>query len=110
MNILIKTLLTLCGLLLMGACASAPAAIGEDANYMIEVTNPSSHAMTVSANLGAAQMAVLGELAAGQTRRFEIRDPATNDIELIAATSDNSHRVTKHVELKRGVISRVTLD
>ena len=110
MNRIFKLVLTLCGVLLMGACASAPAAIGEDANYQVEVTNPSSHAMTVSANLGAAQMAVLGEIRAGETKRFEIRDPATNDIVLVAATSDNSHRVTKQVELKRGVISRVTLD
>jgi hypothetical protein len=96
--------------MLLAACASRPAQIGVDANYIVEVTNPSAHAMTVSADLGAGQMAVLGEVPAGGAKSFEIRDPSTNDIQIRATSSDNSHTVTRKVELKRGVVSRVTLN
>ncbi len=100
----------LCGLMVVAACASRPAQIGVDANYVIEVTNPASHAMAVSLNLGANQMSALGSVDPGQTKRFEIRDPATNDIELIATDGTGSHKVTKTVELKRGTVARVTLN
>jgi hypothetical protein len=66
--------------------------------------------MAVSLDLGANQMSALGSVDAGQTKRFEIRDPATNDIILIAADGSGQHRVTKKVELKRGAVSRVTLN
>ena len=107
---LIKRLFLLCGLLLIGACASRPAQIGVDANYIIEITNPSSHTMAVSLDLGANQMSALGAVEAGQTKRFEIRDPATNDINLVAIDGSGGHRVTKKVELKRGTVARVTLN
>ena len=105
-----KAFSLMCGLLLICACASRPAQIGVDASYVLEVTNPSSHAMAVSLDLGANQMSALGSVAAGETKRFEIRDPATNDINLIAVDGSGSHRVTRKVELKRGVVARVTLD
>lgn len=93
------------------ACAGRrPAQMGVDANYVVEVTNPSPHAMAVSLNLGANQMSALGSIEAGQTKRFEIRDPSTNDIELIGSDATGSHKVTKKVELKRGAVARVTLN
>ena len=94
----------------VSACASRPAAIGVDASYVVEVTNPLNHAMSVSMNLGANQMSALGSVAAGATQRFEIRDPSTNDIELIATDGSGSHTIRKSVELKRGVVARVTLN
>jgi hypothetical protein len=97
------------GLLAVG-CARRPAQIGVDANYVIEVTNPSTHAMAVSLDLGANQMSALGSIGPGETKRFDIRDPATNDINLIAVDGSGQHRVTKKVELKRGTVSRVTLN
>ena len=104
-----KLLVLLLGLVTVAACSGRqPAQTGVDANYVIEVTNPASHAMSVSLNLGANQMSVLGAVAAGETKRFEIRDPSTNDIELIATAG--SHTVTKKVELKRGTVARVTLN
>lgn len=99
------------GILMIAACSGRrPAQIGVDANYIIEVTNPTAHAMSVSLDLGANQMSALGSVPAGGTQRFEIRDPATNDINLVATDGSGSHRVTKTVELKRGVVARVTLN
>jgi hypothetical protein len=99
------------GLFMIAACASRPPAqTGVDANYVIEVSNPSSHAMAVSLNLGANQMSALGSVDAGQTKRFEIKDPSTNDVELVAVDGTGSHRVTKRVELKRGTVARVALN
>ena len=99
------------GMVLIAACAGRrPAQIGVDANYVIEVTNPTTHAMSVSLDLGANQMSALGSVPAGQTRRFEIRDPATNDINLVATDGTGSHRVTKSVELKRGTVARISLN
>jgi hypothetical protein len=99
------------GIMLIAACSGRrPAQIGVDANYVIEVTNPTTHAMAVSLDLGANQMSALGSVNAGETKRFEIRDPATNDINLIASDGTGSHRVTKSVELKRGTVARVTLN
>jgi hypothetical protein len=97
------------GLLAVG-CARRPAQIGVDANYVIEVTNPSTHAMAVSLDLGANQMSALGSIGPGETKRFDVRDPATNDINLVAVDGSGQHRVTKKVELKRGTVSRVTLN
>ena len=105
-----RMVFALCSVLLIAACASRPAQIGVDANYVVEVSNQMAHAMTVSADLGAGQMAVLGEVPAGGSRSCEIRDPSTNDIQIRATTSDNSHTVTRQVELKRGVVARVTLN
>lgn len=105
-----RLFLMLFGLTVMAACASRPAAVGVDANYVVEVTNPASHPMTVSLNLGANQMSALGTVEAGATRPFEIRDPSTNDIELIATDGSGSHTIRKKVELKRGVVARVTLN
>lgn len=107
---LIQTFSIVFATLLAAGCATRPAQIGVDANYVIEVTNPSSHAMAVSLDLGANQMSVLGSVAAGETKRFEIRDPATNDINLVAVDGSGQHRVTRKVELKRGAVSRVTLN
>ncbi len=110
-NRLARLLVVLCGVMVVAACAGRrPAQIGVDANYVIEVTNPSPHAMAVSLNLGANQMSALGSVEAGQTKRFEIRDPSTNDIELVATDGTGSHRITKSVELKRGTVARVTLN
>ena len=104
-----KLLVVMVGLAMVAACSGRrPAQIGVDANYVIEVTNPATHAMAVSLNLGANQMSALGSVAAGETKRFEIRDPSTNDIELVATAG--SHTVTKKVELKRGTVARVTLN
>jgi hypothetical protein len=107
---LMQTFSMLVAAVLAAGCASRPAQIGVDANYVIEVTNPSSHAMAVSLDLGGNQMSALGSVDAGQTKRFEIRDPATNDINLIAVDGSGQHRVTKKVELKRGAVARVTLN
>lgn len=109
-NRLNKLFFLCCGLLLAAGCASRPAQIGVDANYILEVTNPTSHAMAVSLDLGANQMSVLGSVPGGEMRRFEIRDPATNDINLVAVDGSGSHRVTKKVELKRGTVAKVTLN
>lgn len=99
------------GVLMIAACsARQPAQIGVDANYIIEVTNPTSHAMSISLDLGANQMSALGSVPAGGRKQFEIRDPATNDINLVATDGTGSHRVTKTVELKRGTVARVTLN
>jgi hypothetical protein len=99
------------GILLVAACAGRrPAQIGVDANYVIEITNPTSHAMAVSLDLGANQVSALGSVNAGETKRFEIRDPATNDINLVARDGSGSHTVRKSVELKRGEVARVTLN
>lgn len=92
------------------ACSTRPAQIGVDANYIVEVSNPMPHPMNVSLDLGAGQMSALGEVPAGATRRFEIEDPATNDIVLIATDQGRSHEVRKHVELERGTVSRVILE
>ena len=97
-----------CSLLLFG-CASRPATIGTDANYVIEVTNPMPHAMNISLDLGAGQMAALGEVKAGETKPFEINNPSSNDIILKAIDQTRSHEVQKHIELKRGTVSKVTL-
>jgi hypothetical protein len=110
-NRLARLLVVLVGLTMVAACSGRrPAQMGVDANYVIEVTNPASHAMAVSLNLGANQMSALGSVEAGQTKRFEIRDPSTNDIELVAVDGSGSHTVTKKVELKRGSVARVTLN
>jgi hypothetical protein len=101
----------LCGLFVVAACSSRqPAQTGVDANYVVEISNSMPHAMAVSLNLGANQMSALGSVDAGQTKRFEIKDPATNDVELLAVDGSGSHRVTKRVELKRGMVARVTLN
>ena len=106
-----RLLVVFCGLMVAAACSGRhPAQVGVDANYVVEVTNPAPHAMAVSLNLGANQMSALGSVEAGQTKRFEIRDPSTNDIELIATDGTGSHRLTKKVELKRGAVARVTLN
>jgi hypothetical protein len=99
------------GILLVAACAGRqPAQIGVDANYIIEVTNPTTHPMAVSLDLGANQMSALGSVAAGETKRFEIKDPSTNDIKLVATDGGGTHKVNKTVELKRGVVARVSLN
>jgi hypothetical protein len=101
----------LVAVLLVSACASRrPAQIGVDANYLIEVTNPTTHAMSVSLDLGANQQSALGSVGAGETKTFEIKDPATNDIKLVARDGSGSHIVRKTVELKRGTVARVALD
>ena len=99
------------GLLLMAACSSRrPAQIGVDANYMVDVTNPTTHAMTVSLDLGANQMSALGTIGPGETKRFEIVDPATNDIILVGSAANGEHTVRKSVELSRRRIAQVRLD
>ena len=85
-----------------------PAAIDEDANYAIEVTNPMPHAMNVSLNLGTG-ITALGAVEPNQTRRFEIRNPGTNDIELVATAGAGGHTVRKKVELSRTTVARVNL-
>ena len=108
---LIKLLPLFTGLMLVSACASRPPAqIGVDANYVLEVTNTTDHQMAVSVDLGSSQTGVLGPVEAGQTKRFEIRDPATNDINLFAVDATKSHQFRKKVELKRGTVARVTID
>jgi hypothetical protein len=98
------------GLLLIAACSSRPAQIGVDANYIVEITNPSPHAMAVSLDLGANQMSALGSVGPGETKRFEIRDPATNDINLVASDGSGGHVIRKKVELSRSEVARVRLD
>ena len=100
----------LCCTLMLAACASRPpAAIGEDAVYRLEVTNSLTHPMTVSVDLGANQQAVLGQVDAGATRTFEIRDPSTNDINLRATHEGSNHVFERKVELSRSNPARVTL-
>jgi hypothetical protein len=101
-------ILMFCSLVLFG-CASRPAVIGTDANYVIEVTNPMPHSMNVSLDMGAGQMAALGEVAAGQTKQFQVRNPSSNDVIIKAVDQSQSHTVEKHVELERGTVSKVSL-
>ena len=101
-------ILMFCSLVLFG-CASRPAAIGTDANYVIEVTNPMPHAMNVSLDMGAGQMAALGEVPAGQTKQFRISNPSTNDVIIKAIDQSNSHTVERRVELARGTVAKVSL-
>lgn len=108
---LTQSFVILIAMIVAASCSSRrPAQIGVDANYVIEVTNPATHPMAVSLDLGANQMSALGSVEAGQTKRFEIRDPATNDIYVIGIDSSGQHRLRKKVELKRGTISQVTLN
>lgn len=103
--------MVLMAVLLVAACSSRrPAQIGVDANYLLEVSNPSSHEMAVSLDLGANQQSALGSVPAGQKKTFEIKDPATNDINLVARDASGSHVVRKTVELKRGAVAQVVLD
>lgn len=103
-------LAALCCLFMLGACSrNQPAAIGQDANYRLEVTNTLTHPMTVTLDLGAGQHSVLGEVAAGQTMTFEIKDPSTNDITLRAANQASGHTMSERVELSRSKVARVTL-
>jgi P pilus assembly chaperone PapD len=97
-----------CSLVLFG-CASRPATIGTDANYVIEVTNPMPHAMNVSLDMGAGQMAALGEVQPGQTKQFKVSNPSSNDVIIKAIDQGNSHTVEKHVELERGTVAKVLL-
>ena len=101
-------ILMFCSLVLFG-CASRPATIGSDANYVIEVTNPMPHSMNVSLDMGAGQMSALGEVAPGQTKQFQVRNPSSNDVIIKAIDQANSHTVEKHVELARGSVSKVML-
>lgn len=106
-----RLLVVLCGLMVAAACSGRrPAQIGVDANYVIEVTNPSPHPMAVTLDMGANQLSALGSVDGGQTKRFEIRDPSTNDILLLARDETGTHTLRKKVELKRGTVARVNLD
>jgi len=90
-------------------CAHRPAVIGADANYVIEVTNPMPHAMNVSLDMGAGQMAALGEVAPGETKQFQVRNPSSNDVIIKAIDQSRSHEVERHLELERGTVAKVTL-
>lgn len=101
----------LLALLVIAACSSRrPAVPGVDANYTLEVTNPTAHAMAVSVDLGANQMGALGTVGPGETRSFEINNPSTNDIILVASDPSGQHTVRKSVELSRRRVARVSLD
>jgi len=94
---------------LSSACSSrGPAAMGEDATYALEVTNPNSHAMNVSLNVGTGVVS-LGAVEAGQTRRFTVQDPGTNDVLLVATDPSGAHRVEKKIELSRREVAKVTI-
>lgn len=90
------------------ACSGKQAQIDGDANYVIEVTNHMPHAMNVSLNLGTG-LTALGAVEPHQTRRFDVRNPGTNDVELIAADQGKTHEVRKKVELSRSAPAKVQL-
>ena len=65
--------------------------------------------MNVSLDMGAGQMAALGEVPAGQTKQFRISNPSTNDVIIKAIDQSNSHTVERRVELARGTVAKVSL-
>lgn len=96
-------------LALLSACSSrGPAAIGEDAIYALEISNPNPHLMNVSLNVGTGMLA-LGAVEPGQTRRFTVRDPGTNDVLVVATDPSGEHRIEKQVELSRREVAKVTI-
>ena len=66
------------------------------------------HSMNVSIDMGKGVQA-LGAVESNQTRRFEIQNPGTDEIELIAADQDNKVQLRKPVDLDRDQVVRVTL-
>ena len=96
-------------LAVLAACSSrGPAVIGDDATYAIEVSNSRPHPVNVSLNVGTGVLA-LGAVDPGQTKRFTVRDPGTNDVLLVATDPNGDHRTEKQVELSRREVAKVTI-
>ena len=94
----------------LAACSNnPPAQVGVDNNYLIDITNPMPHAMSVSLDVGDG-VSALGQIAAGETRRFELRDHANNKVELIAADASGNEMMRKEVQLSRSQVAKVRLD
>jgi hypothetical protein len=100
------------GLLVTTACSirSDEPEVAADPIYVIEVTNRSPHTMAVSLDMGANSVSALGSVEGGQTKRFEVRDPTTNDVLLLATDGTGEHKFRKKFELKNGRVARVNLD
>jgi hypothetical protein len=99
--------LSFIAVLALAACARS-AAINEDASYTIEITNPLPHAMNVAVNTGGG-LDVLGLIDAGQTRQFQIRNPLSNDVTIIATGGPEPTEIRKNVELRRAQTVQITL-
>lgn len=76
--------------------------------YMITVENPMSHPMDVWYDDGA-ETVELGRVEAGMTREFVIAGPEQPSVEIIARDNDDTHTVTRTLELSAGGNPRVVL-
>lgn len=92
---------------LITGCARS-AAINQDASYTVVITNPLPHAMNVAVNTGGG-LDVLGLVDAGQTRQFQIRNPLSNDVTIIATGGPQPTEIRKNVELRRSETVQITL-
>jgi hypothetical protein len=92
----------------LAAACTRPAAINQDASYTLVITNPQAHAMNLAVNTGSG-LVVLGLVDAGQTREFELRNPGTNDVTLVATGGPNALEIRKKIELRRAQPARITL-
>ena len=95
-------------LLIAGCAARVPESGGPERTYYLEVTNSVPHAMNVSIDMGKGIQA-LGAVEANQTRRFQIDNPGTDEIEVIAADQENKVQLRKPVDLDRDQVVRITL-
>lgn len=94
----------------LAACSyNPPAVVGVDNNYFMDVTNAMEHPMTVSLDQGGG-VSVLGQIDAGQTRRFELRDQLNNKVELIATDPEGGSEKRREVALSRTRVAKVLLD
>lgn len=93
----------------LGACSqNRPAQVGVDNNYLIDITNAMPHAMNVSLDVGDG-VSALGQIDAGETKRFELRDHANNKVELIASGPDGEME-RELVQLSRSEVAKVRID
>ncbi len=87
--------------LFLGACAHHPAQMGVDANYQLSVTNNTAAPVSVSLNMGADQMSALGQVDAGQTRMFEVRNPSTSEVKIIYSDVNGQNPHSEKIQLSR---------
>lgn len=76
--------------------------------YMITVENPMSHPMDVWYDDGA-ETVELGRVEAGMTREFVVAGPEQASVEIIARDNDDTHTITRTLELTSGGNPRVVL-
>lgn len=98
-----------CCTFFMAACAAHhPAQMGVDANYSLEVTNPTTAPISVQLDMGAGQLSALGEVAAGQTRTFEIRNPSTSEVAVIYSDTNGGNVRREKIQLSRSKTAVMT--